>query len=313
MTETACSDRATRPRVDVGVVTWNTSDLTVAALRRLLDHDSGCDIRLLVRDNGSGDGTAEAVARHVPEAELDAGSRNLGFAAGMNTLLRRSDAPWFLALNSDAWPEPGALAALVGAGERLPRAAATAPRLERPDGSVEHSTHRFPSLRVSAMTAVGGYRWWGRKAGDDQLLAGVWQHDRPRLVDWAVGAALLMRRAAIDDVGPFDERYFMYVEDLDWCWRAHRAGWQIAFEPDAVVRHVGNASGAQQFGRARPTAYMRNTYDFYRRHHGPLSTVAFRLLNLTGAARLYLLARARGDATEVGTWADHVRANLGGP
>ena len=282
------------------------------ALRRLLDHDSGCDIHLLVHDNGSTDGTPEAVARHVPEAELHVGDENLGFAGGMNTLLRRSDAPWFLALNSDAWPEPGAVAALVAVGERLPRAAAIAPRLQRPDGSVEHSTHRFPSLRISAMTALGGYRWWAPKMGDDQLLAGAWHHDQPRLVDWAVGAALLMRRAAIDEVGPFDERYFMYVEDLEWCWRVRRAGWEIAFEPTAVVRHIGNASGAQQFGRARTAEYMRNTYDFYRRRHGSLSTVAFRVLNLIGAARLYLLARVRGDAAQVGSWADHVRANMEG-
>ena len=80
------------------------------------------------------------------------------------------------------------------------------------------------SLRVSAMTAVGGYRWWAPPLGDRLLLPGAWQHDRPRLVDWAVGAALLMRRTAIDEVGPFDERFFMYVEDLDWCWRARAAG-----------------------------------------------------------------------------------------
>src|SRR5436190_23393587 len=98
-----------RARVDVGVVTYNTRDLSVTALRRLLDTDQDCDMRLLVRDNASTDGTAEAIATDVPEALLEAGTENLGFAGGVNSLLARSDAPWFVALNSDAWPEPGAL------------------------------------------------------------------------------------------------------------------------------------------------------------------------------------------------------------
>src|SRR5947209_18268758 len=91
--------------VDVGVVTWNTRELSVAALRRLLDSDQGCQVRLLVRDNGSTDGTAEAVASAVPEASLEEGRQNLGFAAGMNTLIRRSTASWFFALHLDARPE----------------------------------------------------------------------------------------------------------------------------------------------------------------------------------------------------------------
>ena len=87
---------ASKPRVDVGVVTWNTRDLTVEALRRLLDTPTTCELRLLVRDNASTDGTADAIASRVPEAELDRGDANLGFAGGVNTLLARSDAPWFL-------------------------------------------------------------------------------------------------------------------------------------------------------------------------------------------------------------------------
>src|SRR3954469_10556844 len=99
--------RPERVRVDVGVVTWNTRDLTVEALRRLLDTDQGCDLRVLVHDNASSDGTPDAVRQRVPEALVEESPDNLGFAAGVNRLLGRSDAPWFLALNSDAWPKPG--------------------------------------------------------------------------------------------------------------------------------------------------------------------------------------------------------------
>ena len=236
-----------RPRVDVGVVTWNTADLTADALRRLLDEDHGVDLRVLVRDNGSTDGTPERLAERVPEADVDAGGENLGFAAGVNTLLARSTAPWFLALNSDAWPRAGAIGRLVDAAAGRPRAAAVAPRLERPDGTLEHSTHPFPSLGVAAVTAAGGDRWLPRPLADRLLLEPAWDHRRARRVDWAVGAALLLRREAVEDVGGLDERFFMYAEDLEWCHRAARGGWEVWFEPAAVVVHVGNASG-----RARP-------------------------------------------------------------
>lgn len=304
------------PRVDVGVVTWNTRDLTVDALRRLLDSQDGCRIRLLVRDNGSTDGTPEAIATRVPEAELDAGQENLGFGAGMNRLIERGTAPWFFALNSDAWPQPGALRRLVDTAERCSTAAAVAPRIERPDGTLEFSTHPFPSLQVAAITAVGAYRWMPRRRASELLLEGYWAHDEERAVDWAIGAALLMRRTALDELGGFDPRFFMYAEDVEWCWRAARGGWQIRFDPAAIVHHVGNASGGQSYGRSRTAAYLRNTHRFYQGEHGLVATAAYRGLCLAGCARLYLLARLRRDPAAAGFWADHVRAHLspiGGP
>src|SRR5437763_12989581 len=110
---TAVPSPAQRPRVDVGVVTWNTRDLTVRALRSLLDSDQGCDVRLLVHDNASSDDTASALRAEVPESDVEVAADNLGFAAGVNRLIARSDAPWFMTLNSDAWPEPGAIRRLV--------------------------------------------------------------------------------------------------------------------------------------------------------------------------------------------------------
>ena len=160
---------------------------------------------------------------------MQAGAENLGYAAAMNRLLDRSDGPWFLALNSDAWPEPGAVARLVAVAERHPRAAVVAPRLERPDGTLEHSTHPFPSVTVAAVTAVGLYKRLGHRRARHLLLEGAWSHDEARPVDWAVGAAWLMRREAVLDVGPFDESFFMYVEDLEWCWRARARGWEVCF------------------------------------------------------------------------------------
>ena len=299
-----------RPRVDVGVVTWNTRDLTVECLRRLIALNDDVELRILVRDNASADGTAEAIRAAIPQAEVDAGDVNLGFAAGLNTLLARSDAPWFLALNSDAWPEPGAIATLVRAAEDHPGAALIAPRLERPDGALEHSTPRFPSLRFGAIAAFGANRWLGSDFARRWLIETYWLHDEPCTVDWAVGAAWLMRRSAIDDVGPLDERYFMYVEDLEWCWRANQRGWEVRFEPAAVVRHIGNASGEQAFGPKRTEAWLRNTYKFYGDVHGEAAALVFRGLNIVAAARLYSVARWRHNLDERSRWAQHLRASV---
>lgn len=299
-----------RKRVDVGIVTWNTRDLTLQCLRRLKETSGDLDMRILIRDNASSDGSAGAIAAAFPEAEVDAGVTNLGFAAGVNTLLARSDAPWFLALNSDAWPEPKAISRLIETAEMHPGAAIVAPRVERPDGQLEHSTHRFPSLRFGAVVATGAYRWLGPAFGRRWFIETYWLHDEPCTVDWAVGAAWLMRRSAVEEVGPLDERYFMYVEDLEWCWRATKLGWEIRFDPSAVFKHVGNASGAQAYGRKRTETWLHNTYSFYSEAHGPTAAAAFRALNILAAGRLYLMARLTHRPNERERWVEHLRASL---
>jgi N-acetylglucosaminyl-diphospho-decaprenol L-rhamnosyltransferase len=299
--------------VDVGVVTWNTRDLVVENLRRLLDSEQRCRIRLLVRDNGSTDGTPAAVREWVPEAELDADERNLGFAAGMNRLLRRGTAPWFLALNPDAWPERGAVAELVGAGEKLPTAAAVAPRIERPDGTLEHSTHPFPSLRMALLHALGGRWWLPRRVLEREMLEGHWCHDVSRPVHWAVGAALLMRRSLLAEVGLFDEGFFMYAEDMEWCWRVHHAGYDVLFEPRARFRHVGNASGQQAFGAGRVDVETASALRFHHLTHGRLSTAAYRYVSAAAATELWAGARLRGDHVAAERWSRQARALVRGP
>lgn len=288
------------PCVDVGVVTWNTAELTASALRKLLEADDhGVVGSVLVHDNASTDGTPELLAEEVPEAEVEVCAANLGFAAGVNRLIQRSTSPWLLLVNSDAWPEEGALSALVAAGERLAGAAAIAPRLAGPDGAVEESTHPFPSVGVAAASALGLRR----------LVQ--WDHDEARCVDWAMGAVLLLRRAALEDVGGFDERYFMYSEDMDWCLRARRRGWDIWYEPSSTFTHVGNASGVQRFGGERDRVVIANACRFYSSTHGRASTALWRMLNAVGTARLSVTCRIRGDREAAAAWRSQAGAYLG--
>jgi N-acetylglucosaminyl-diphospho-decaprenol L-rhamnosyltransferase len=292
------------------MVTWNSRDVTVDAIERFLASDQGCDVRLMVRDNASTDGTPEAIRERFPEVEIEFGEENLGFAGGMNRLIARSDAPWFFPLNSDAWPEDQCLATLARVAEHYPKAAALAPLLLRPDGTLEHSTHPFPSPLIALMVASGSQRW-RRRRGDEFFLERVWMHDRTRVVDWAVGAALLMRREALDEIGPFDDGFFMYAEDLEWCWRARQRGWEIVFEPSAVVRHIGNVSGKARFGQRRTATYMANTYRFYADEHGRAAMQVLRGLNVAGAARHLAAAKLARDQPRTNYWRAMVRAYMG--
>jgi GT2 family glycosyltransferase len=265
-------------------------------LRTLLDSDQGVDLRLLVRDNGSSDDTAAAIEREVPEADVDAGPENLGFAGGVNRLLARSDAPWFLTLNSDAWPDPGAIRRMVDAADTQPRVAAVAPLVLRPDGELEHTIHSFPSARLSLRMAARG--------------PVVHEHETARVIDWAHGAALLFRRTAIDELGGLDERLFMYAEDFEWCWRAHLRGWSVWFEPSAVIRHVGNASAAQNYGTRRLHAQWRNNYRVYRWHKGVVPTVGLRAANITRASAELTRAVVRRKPGAAKYWRQQVRVHF---
>jgi GT2 family glycosyltransferase len=299
----------TAETVDVGIVTYNTRDVTLRTLERLADVSTP-NLRVLVHDNASTDDTAAAVRRRFPEVEVSVGGRNLGFAAGMNALLRTAGAPWFLALNSDAWPQPGAIDRLLDAARHHPRAAAVAPRLQRPDGTLEHSTHPFPSLVVAAAGAAGVGQRVGSRWGRRHLLHGAWAHDEPTDVDWAVGAALLLRRTAIEDIGLFDERFFMYAEDLDWCWRAADHGWTIRFEPSAVVTHIGNASGASVYESRRTAAWIRNSALVYRSHHGAWGSRAHQVLEAAGALHAATRGALARDRPRARYWLDAARWHL---
>ncbi|HVT20515.1 MAG TPA: glycosyltransferase family 2 protein [Mycobacteriales bacterium] len=277
----AGSDATVDPVVDVAIVTWNTRETTLKAVKSLLAAAPD-GVRVLIRDNASTDGTAAALAAAYPAAEVDAGTENLGFAGGVNTILRRSSAPWVLLLNPDAWPEPGAIERLLECAARHPRAAAVAPKLLRPDGRIEPSAWPFPSLRVTLASALRRDR-------------NIWPHDAERRVDWAVGAAWLIRREALESIGELDGSLFMYAEDLDWCWRAHDAGWEVWFTPEAVVRHIGNVSGSQQFGSGQPAAWIANSVVVYRRRHGRVGTGLWRLANAASAAAHARRARRTGD------------------
>ena len=278
------------PSVDVVVVSWNTRDELHSCIDSVLA-STGVKVNLIVVDNASADGSADA-ARAVRGVKVIANSANVGFARGANAGAAAGISPWILLLNPDTAVSPSTIAELVERMEGLPRHAAAAPRLLYEDGTPQHSAYRTPSLGMSLLLNTGLQKALPRRWRSRLLLEGSWESDEERDVPWVIGAALLVRRSAWDRLGPLDEGFFMYAEDLEWCDRANRAGMPIRFIPSIAVTHLGNRSGSQRYGDDRVGAYLRSTLRFARRRHGPAWTAAFALINAAGTVPRYAAWRA---------------------
>jgi GT2 family glycosyltransferase len=280
------------PRVTAVVVSYNTLEELRWCLASLRAHAAvRCEV--VVVDNASADGSADAVENEFPEARLIRNRKNVGFSCANNQALREARAAYVLILNSDAELTPGALPALAALLDARPRLAAVGPRTLSADGTVQASFG--PALTPLA-------EWRQRR-----LVRGVKRRDPVALAEvaaragvehepeWLSGSCLLARKAALDSIGGFDEGFFLYEEDVDLCLRLRRAGWNILFTPAAaVVHHLGRSTQADP-ARAR-LEYHRSHLRFYRKHHGPALTAALRAFIGAGAARGWLLSLGPGPA-----------------
>lgn len=271
-------------KVRIGIVSWNTAELLGRCLDSLPAATSGLDAEVVVVDNDSADDSV-SVAEQRPGVRVIRNAENVGYAKAMNQALldggSLGDRDVLIALNPDTESPPGSLAALT---ERLladPAAGLVAPRLVFPDGTLQHSVYRFPSPAVTASLGLVPRRVLMRGLGARMWLEGYAPHDKAGFVDWAIGAVHVIRTEALAGELPYDERWFMYVEDLDLCWRLHERGWRCRFEPDVEVIHIGNAAGSQAWGAARSNRWWRATYDWYRLRHGNRSNRAWAAINLT--------------------------------
>lgn len=248
-------------------------------------------------DNASVDDSVDiAQAGRADQVLLN--DTNLGYARAMNQALGGSDAEVLIALNPDAEPPPGSLATLV---ERLLSAddlGLVVPRLVNEDGSPQHSAYRFPSASVAAAVGLLPVRCHRGPVGRRFWLEGSGMPRRSADVDWATGAVHVLRASAVAGGRPYDERWFMYVEDLELCWRLARSGWRRRIEVDVVVPHVRNAAGAQAWGRAQASRWLDATYDWFARDRGVAAMRGYAAVNTLGAA-IHLVVL--GVASVVGT------------
>ena len=298
-------DRFSLTRVRIGIVVWNTADLLDRCLASLPAAVKGLDAEIVVVDNDSADGSVEVAARHAG-VSLIRNETNVGYAKAMNQALgfgaAGSTPPVVIALNPDTVPPPSSLAALVGRLLAQPDVGLVAPRLVNPDGTMQHSVYRFPSVAVSAAASFVPLRWQRGRLGRRYWLEGAAPHDRSEDIDWAIGAVHVVRAAAVE--GPwYDERWFMYVEDLDLCWRLAQAGWRRVLEAGIDVVHVGNAAGSQAWGVSRTGRWLDATYDWYRLRHGGFAARRWAAVNTAGVlARMVPAAARRVGGRPLRTW-----------
>lgn len=294
--------------IALAIVSWNLRDRLTACLESLrADHDAG-RAEVWVVDNGSSDGSPQLVRERHPWVRLIACERNLGYGPAVNLVAAHTRTPWIAPANADLRLEAGALTELLRAGARDPRAGALAPRLLLPDGRTQHSVHPFPSVPVAATVGLGlGPRVPG--LGERLCLEGHWDPQRPRSVPWAHGALLLVRRSAWDAAGGFDDAMWFYAEDLDLCWRLHRAGFTVRYVPTARVHHEHAAAATAAWGDDRHVRSQAAAYAWLSRRRGRPRAAAVAALNTGLPALGAVLARDDTGRARQRHWASlHARA-----
>ena len=258
------SDAAPPPAIDVVIVSFRCEGLLRDCLASLREHPGSAALHVHVVDNASGDGTAPMVRSEFGDVELTELGENRGFSAANNLAIRRGEAPAVLVLNPDTRVTEGALDRMRAVIEARSEVGMCGPRLELPDGGLDHAAKRSVPTPLSALGHFSGV---GRRRNAGALAAYRAPDVDSGAVDAINGACMLIRRAALEAVGDFDERYWMYMEDLDLCYRFAEAGWVTWFEPGATVIHVKAGTSGAFRGPRLDYAFHHGMYRFYRDHY----------------------------------------------
>jgi GT2 family glycosyltransferase len=269
--------------VSVIVVNWNTLGRLRDCLASIRDHFAGVDHEVIVIDNASSDGSPDMVAEEFPHVRLVRNADNVGFGRANNQAMRIARGKWFLLLNSDTVLMDDSVTALFRQVQSEENIGVAHCRLLFEDGRQQHSTYVFPSLRTALLEDLGLYKLVGKRRAGELLLSGYWDYDEERDVDWVAGAFMLMPRDVFDQTGGFDERLFMYGEDLEWCQRIRERGWRIRFYPQARITHFDHSSSEIRWGDERIAICLRRQRDIYRERSGGLRATALIGLHIVGA------------------------------
>jgi N-acetylglucosaminyl-diphospho-decaprenol L-rhamnosyltransferase len=266
-------------RVDAVTVSFNSRDHLRACVEPLSRIEG---VLVVVTDNASTDDSVVTID-DLP-VEVVALAENRGFGAGCNVGWMRGDAPAVLFVNPDAEVDAASLRRLVSVLDGDERVGLVAPRILEPDGALAFSQRRFPRLRSTYARALFLHRLFPRAGWADELVRDPAAYESPSSPEWVSGACMLVRRKVLEEVGGFDERFFLYCEDKDLCRRIRSAGYDIRYEPTATARHGGGAS-APRAGLLPILARSRVAYA--RKHFGrlaaPLEVLGVALNGLTHA------------------------------
>jgi hypothetical protein len=282
--------------LSIVIVNWNGGSDLLGCLKSLYAHSPMGKMEVLVVDNGSGDDSPNQVRRLFPRVTLVETGINLGFAKAANLGWRRARGEYVLFLNPDTLVPAGTLDQALTYLRSQPAVGVIGVKLLNSDGSLQVSCWNFLSLTTILLDNLL------RLPLAPPSLAGrylyrLWNHDEIREVDWICGAFMLGRRSVVEEVGGFDEDYFMYSEDMDLCYRVRQRGYRVCYFPEAAVTHLGNRSAVRKWGERREGEIVRTEMLFLRKHKGRCAELAFRVfaggLFLGKGVVYWLLARGR--------------------
>jgi GT2 family glycosyltransferase len=251
------------------IVSYNTRELLLACLESVKQTASDLAVEVWVVDNASTDGSVEAVWVAYPDVYLVANQENVGFAHANNQVLRQAGGKTLVLLNPDTRLLPGALVALQTAFEQDARIGMVGPQLLNADGTIQPSCGVFASAWTEFIFQSFLYKIFPSPfpLGDQINPLQRRAYAQPRRVDWVTGACLALRRDVLEQVGLLDESFFMYGEDMEWCWRAGRTGFGVQYQPAARVVHYSRQSSRRDY-RSWIGRYNRGQLRFIQRAHG---------------------------------------------
>ncbi|MCX7799337.1 MAG: glycosyltransferase family 2 protein [Fimbriimonadales bacterium] len=290
----------------VTICSWNTAADLRACLQSLQDRRHEARFEVIVVDNASSDGSPDMVEAEFPWVRLERMDRNLGFTKGHNHALRLRRAPHAFVLNSDTVVHPGCLRGLLDYLADHPECGILGPKLLNTDGSLQMSCRRFPNP-VAALfrnTPIG--RLFPNNRFTREYLMMDWDHSTPREVDWVSGAAFMVSRRVLEEVGLFDEGFFMFCEDVDWCWRVWRAGMKVVYVPHCLVTHAIGRSTDKAANRMI-VLFHGSMLRFYRKNMVPSMHP---LLRFPAVALAAAALAARASVFILKNWKDEVVRRL---
>ncbi len=246
------------------IVNRNTKEYLLPCLRSVLENEKGTGWKIIVVDNGSRDGSPAEAKRKFPSIDLIENEGNLGFAKAVNQGLQKAPGRYVLLLNPDTQVKKGAIEELISFMDAHPDAGIAGAKLLDSDGSKQNSIANFPSL-ATELSNKSLLRWLfpERFPGKER------DYSEPVAVDSVIGACIMVRRDAIEQVGLLDEDYFLFLEETDWCYRMKRAGWRIYHIPQAEALHFQGKSAEKDKKRAKVEFY-RSRYHFFKKNRGSL-------------------------------------------
>lgn len=250
-------------QVSIVIISYNTKDLLRACLASISRQYPALLPNVTVVDNASGDGTVDAVRAEFPEVGLVVNPTNLGYAKAVNRGIRGSGTPYVLILNPDIEVGEGSIESLISFMESHPDAGIAGSRLVYPDGTLQYSCRTFYTLPVVLLRRTFLGKIFPKAGALREHLMLDWDHASSRPVDWVIGASMMVRREAFERVGGMDERFFLYLEDVDWCSRMQKHGYRVYYVADAEMKHHHRRESAKMLPDRKLLAHLFSTFRYY--------------------------------------------------